>query len=240
MWIFMRMFHSLVIGKGTPMIFLPAVGFSGVEGLNIAEYLADDFECHLLDLPGIGKSEGIKGKVSIQQMASWLKEYIDKFEMKNVTLIGHSMGGGLAMCFASVYPEYVRKLVVLDQGHIRTPRFPIKDFGPLGFVMPIISILETIFGDKLIKRFKKFFIQEADNKPSEITIEKNISEFCERFKLKESNYIKKALSKEVNFTGEGLRFMFGYYRLNSPKILESLMVPRLLIYASFQDIDAYC
>lgn len=34
--------HSAVIGKGEPLIFLPAAGFSGIEGLNIAVSLAED------------------------------------------------------------------------------------------------------------------------------------------------------------------------------------------------------
>ncbi|WP_404451780.1 alpha/beta hydrolase [Virgibacillus necropolis] len=230
-------FHSVVVGNGKPLIFLPAVGFSGIEGLNIAEALAENYECHLLDMPGMGKSAGIKGKVSKQKIASWVKEYIDQHEMKEVTLIGHSMGGGIAMCFASVYPAYVTKLILLDQGHLKIPRFPIKDFGPLGYIMPIMSTLERIFGDKFIRKMEGLFTSGDNTKPTNDKLEKQVKEFCERFKIEESDYIKKALMEEVKFTGEGLRLMFGYYRLDLPKILKGLTTPSLLIYASFKDID---
>ncbi|SEQ91082.1 Pimeloyl-ACP methyl ester carboxylesterase [Virgibacillus subterraneus] len=234
----MGKYHSVIIGQGKPLIFLPALGFSGNEGLNIAESLAGSYECHLLDLPGLGKSDGLKGRVSMPEIASWVKQYSDQNKLEDVTLIGHSMGGGIAMCFASVYPEYVNRIVLLDQGHLKLPRFPTSEFGLFGYVIPVISLMERLLGDKLIKRIKKFFISDDDNNSSNAnTNEKQLREFCERFKLEESDYINKALMEEVPFTGEGLRLMFGYYRLNLPKILQKISHPCLLIYASFKDID---
>lgn len=229
--------HSAVIGKGEPLIFLPAAGFSGIEGLNIAVSLAERYECHLLDMPGMGKSEGIKGKVTKEKIASWVKGYMEEHKMEKVTLIGHSMGGSIAMCLASAYPELVTKLILLDQGHIRIPRFPTKDFGFLGYAMPIMSTIEKIFGDKFIGKIEKFFISENEHNKTNDEIDKQLKEFCERFNVEESDYIKKAIMEEVAFTGEGLRLMFGYYRLDLPKILKKLTVPCLLIYASFKDID---
>ncbi|MFZ3579220.1 alpha/beta hydrolase [Virgibacillus sp. DJP39] len=229
--------HSVVIGKGEPLLFLPAAGLSGIEGLNIAESLAEKYECHLIDLPGMGKSEGIKERVTKEKIASWVKGYMEEHNMKKVTLIGHSMGGSVAMCVSSVYPELVTKLVLLDQGHIRIPRFPTKDFGFLGYIMPIMSTLEKIFGDKFIRKIEKFFISGNERSKTDDEIDTQLKEFCERFKVEESEYIKKALMEEVAFTGEGLRLMFGYYRLDLPKILKKLTVPCLLIYASFKDID---
>lgn len=229
--------HSIIIGKGEPLIFLPAMGFSGIEGLNIAESLADRYECHLIDFPGMGKSDGIKGRVTREKMASWLKGYIDQHKMDKVILIGHSMGGGIAMCLASVYPESVAKIILLDQGHIRIPRFPIQDFGVLGYVAPIMSIIEKTFGERFIRKIEKFFTSENEHKKANEDINNQLKRFCERFELEESDYIKKALMEEVNFTGEGLRFMFGYYRLDLPRMLKRLTLPCLLIYASFKDID---
>ncbi|MGP4108552.1 alpha/beta fold hydrolase [Virgibacillus sp. L01] len=74
----MGKYHSVIIGQGKPLIFLPALGFSGNEGLNIAESLAGSYECHLLDLPGLGKSDGLKGSVSMLDIASWVKQYADQ------------------------------------------------------------------------------------------------------------------------------------------------------------------
>src|SRR5690606_29193979 len=130
------------VGQGQPLLFFPAAGFTVIEGLNLAEELSNQFECHLIDLPGFGKSEGISGKVTAEKIANWVKNYIEEQKWEKVTLMGHSMGGGVALCFAYMYPNYVQNLILLDQGHLRIPRFPTDDFGPLGYMMPILSLLE--------------------------------------------------------------------------------------------------
>ncbi|GGA85664.1 alpha/beta hydrolase [Ornithinibacillus halotolerans] len=232
----MKNYHSIIIGKGEPLIFHPAAGFSGMEGLNIAENLADHYECHLLDLPGMGKSKGIDGRVTIHKISAWLKDYIELHKMKKVTLVGHSMGAGVAMCFASTYPHQVNKIILLDQGHKNIPRFPTRDFGVFGYVVPIFSLLERTFGDVFIKRIEKLFI----GTPKEVTsedIEKRVVDFCTRFQIDRSEYIDKAFREDAPFTREGLRFMFGYFRMNLPKLLNNITAPCLLIYASFEGFD---
>ncbi|MFC4559196.1 alpha/beta hydrolase [Virgibacillus kekensis] len=233
----MESYHSIVIGRGKPLIFLPAAGFSGMEGLNIAEALSDEYESHLLDLPGMGKSNGISGNVSKTKIASWVKNYVDQHNLKKVTFVGHSMGAGVAMCFATVYPDDVAEIILLDQGHFKIPRFQTAEFGLLGYAVPILSIAERILGDMFAKKVSGLFSSKESAEPSEADNEKRLGEFCERFQLPKSEYITKALKEDIDFTHEGLRLMFGYYRLDLPKMLKQLTVPCLLIYASFHDID---
>lgn len=235
----MGKYHSKIIGQGQPCIFLPAFGFSGIEGLNVAEFISDEYECHLLDLPGIGGSEGINGRITINKIAHWLKDYIDENKLVKVTLIGHSMGAAIGMCFASLYPNYVSKIILLDQGHKKFPRFPTREFGPFAYAIPIISLLEKLFGDNFVKRIEKLFIADEshDKDTSTEKEEKRLKEFCNKFDIEESDYIRKAVSADVNFTREGIRLMFGYYRLNLPKLLNRISVPCLLVYASFKDKD---
>ncbi|MCT2535138.1 alpha/beta hydrolase [Aquibacillus koreensis] len=229
-------YQSIIIGKGKPLIFLPAFGFSGKEGLNIADALSNTYECHLLDLPGIGKSEGIKGKVSIHDIAIWLKQYVDQCRFDAITLIGHSMGGAVAMCFASIFSENVEKLVLLDQGHIIIPRFPTKEFGVFGYLLPIISVLERTIGKPFVKLLHKFYIHIENNGTKEL-FQDELKEFCQRFHVEESDYIREALKEDVVFTQEGLRLYFGYYRLNLPQLLQQITSPCLLIYASYINYD---
>lgn len=226
-------YHARVMGEGQPLIFLPAGGFSGVEGLNIAESLSDHYECHLLDLPGMGKSDGIKGKVTLRKMADWLKGYIDQNQFEKVTLVGHSMGGGIGLCFATVYPNKINKIVLLDQGHKRIPRFPVGDLGVMGYITPLISGLEALFGDRFVKILARFWVSDASDEEKE----KQLKYFCEKVGLKENDYIRKAFAEDVKFTPEGLRLMIGYYRLNLPRLLAQLTVPTLLIYATFTNHD---
>ncbi|WP_147232383.1 alpha/beta fold hydrolase [Paraliobacillus ryukyuensis] len=74
------------VGCGESIIFLPAGGFSGNEGLNIAEHLKEKFETHLIDLPGLGKSKSIDGKVTSLTLANWVKKYLDQAISFNTVL----------------------------------------------------------------------------------------------------------------------------------------------------------
>jgi pimeloyl-ACP methyl ester carboxylesterase len=47
-------------------------------------------------------------------MAEDVKRFIQQHDLKNISLMGHSMGGKVAMQFAYLYPERLRKLVVVD------------------------------------------------------------------------------------------------------------------------------
>lgn len=145
------------VGEGEPVIFLPAFGFSGNEGLNIAEYLKDNFETHMIDIPGLGKGMGIQGRITSLRMAEWLKEYIDQQNIEKVNLIGHSMGGGILLAFAIHFPERVDKLVLLDQCHKPLPRIPKSEFGIFAYAIPIINIFVNLFGRPVLK-LKKMVI----------------------------------------------------------------------------------
>jgi esterase len=52
-------------------------------------------------------------------MATDLDHYITKQKLSNITLLGHSMGGKLAMYYALVRPQNVNKLVIFDGNLIR-------------------------------------------------------------------------------------------------------------------------
>jgi 2-hydroxy-6-oxonona-2,4-dienedioate hydrolase len=228
--------HSVVVGKGRPLIFLPAVGFTGIEGLTIAEALANQYESHLLDMPGAGKSSGITGKVNEKKIALWIKSYLDELGFKKVVLVGHSMGAGLALCFASHYPEYVERLVMIDFGHRKVPLFPVSDMGPLGYAFPIINLMYHVAGNFISHQLKK--VLSADD--SELTNEQQeeeVKSFCQRFNLVASPQVRQALEDNADFTIEGFRLLIGMTRINFPKLLMRSKVPTLLIYATFDSFD---
>ncbi len=76
------------------------------------------------DLPGHGMSEH-RGKGAEYTIWSYCSEIIalaDQLALKKFTLLGHSMGGGIANLLAAVFPERIEKLILLDViGTITTP-----------------------------------------------------------------------------------------------------------------------
>jgi 2-hydroxy-6-oxonona-2,4-dienedioate hydrolase len=225
------------VGCGEPIIFLPAGGFSGNAGLNIAEHLKEGFETHLIDLPGLGKSKGIGGEITSLKLANWMKKYLDRLKIEKANLIGHSLGGAVSLAFAVHYPQRVNKLILLDQGHKPFPRVPTSEFGPFAYVFPILNIGVKLFGERFLSKLAPFFTKEDEQKITEDSFESDVKRFCERVNIKENQYVRTALKHQADFSLKGLNLMFGYYNLNLPGLLKKIAVPSYLYYGTFENLD---
>lgn len=106
--------HSNILGKGTPFIFLH--GFLGMSdnwksiGTKFSEL---GYEVHLMDQRNHGRSFHSE-EFDYESMVKDLKFYIDHHQLKDIILLGHSMGGKTAMLFAVEFPKLVSKLIVAD------------------------------------------------------------------------------------------------------------------------------
>ncbi len=111
--------HSQIIGKGKPFIILH--GFLGMSdnwktlGKKFSEA---GFELHLVDQRNHGRSFH-HDVFNYEVLAEDLKSYCNDHNLKDIILLGHSMGGKTAMLFATEYPELVSRLLVADI----SPRF---------------------------------------------------------------------------------------------------------------------
>ncbi len=68
------------------------------------------------DLPGHGDSVGWPGDYSLGAHAAALRDLLDFLAVDRVTLVGHSLGGGIAMQFAYLFPDRVSGLVLVSSG----------------------------------------------------------------------------------------------------------------------------
>ena len=110
------MIHSKIEGKGMPLIILH--GFLGMsdnwKSLGTL-YTNEGYEVHMLDLRNHGKSFHAD-EFNLNVMSIDVLKYCQYHNLSSVSIIGHSMGGKVAMLFASNYPELVEKLIVADIG----------------------------------------------------------------------------------------------------------------------------
>jgi pimeloyl-ACP methyl ester carboxylesterase len=86
---------------------------------NIPE-LSKKYRCIAIDLPGYGKSSKEIHPGSMEFYADIVAQLINKLELKNVTLAGHSMGGQISMVLALKYPALVKNLVLVDPAGFET------------------------------------------------------------------------------------------------------------------------
>ncbi|HAV54266.1 MAG TPA: alpha/beta hydrolase [Aequorivita sp.] len=106
--------HSQILGSGKPFVILHGFLGMGDNWKTLGTRWADDgYEVHLLDQRNHGRSFH-SDEFSYKTMAEDLKKYCDEHDLKEIILLGHSMGGKVAMQFAVTYPEKVSKLIVAD------------------------------------------------------------------------------------------------------------------------------
>ena len=110
------MLYSRIEGEGKPLLIIH--GFLGMsdnwKSLG-ALYATEGFQTHMIDLRNHGKSFHSED-FSYDVMSQDILEYCQQHNLNKVSIIGHSMGGKVAMLFATTYPEMVDKLIVADIG----------------------------------------------------------------------------------------------------------------------------
>lgn len=68
------------------------------------------------DLRGRGRSNGLEGAAGMAAHAADLAALLDAFDIEQLVVVGHSMGGFVAVVFAHLFPERVSRLVLVDGG----------------------------------------------------------------------------------------------------------------------------
>src|SRR5690606_10618992 len=112
----MMKLHSQILGSGKPFVILHGFLGMGDNWKTLGNHWAEaGFEVHLLDQRNHGRSFH-SDEFSYEEMAEDLKKYCQEYNLQNIILLGHSMGGKVAMQFAVTYPEMVSKLIVADIG----------------------------------------------------------------------------------------------------------------------------
>ncbi len=101
------------IGNGPALIVLHGLFGSSSNWRNIANKLADDFTIYTLDARNHGDSPWAN-TMSYEEMAADVAGFIDRQQIKNAAVIGHSMGGKTAMTLALNHPDKLDKLIVAD------------------------------------------------------------------------------------------------------------------------------
>jgi pimeloyl-ACP methyl ester carboxylesterase len=77
--------------------------------------LARDHDVIALDLPGHGESSGLRD-YSLGSLAASVRDLLDALEVETATIVGHSLGGGIAMQFMYQFPERCERLVLVSSG----------------------------------------------------------------------------------------------------------------------------
>ena len=104
------------IGNGTPLVLVHGfLGSSDIWNPQI-KFFKDDFRVIAPAIPGFGKSSAINSCDSIECMAKAVLNLLEKKEIKNFNLLGHSMGGMIVQEIAKIASEKILKLICYGTG----------------------------------------------------------------------------------------------------------------------------
>ncbi|RNL55835.1 alpha/beta fold hydrolase [Pedobacter jejuensis] len=109
--------HYVDGGSGLPLICLPGWPQTWYSYHPIAMELAKSFRVIIVDIRGMGSSEKPAAGFDKKTMASDVLELIKQLGLGKVHIMGHDIGGMVAMSFAFNYPEYTERLIVADGSH---------------------------------------------------------------------------------------------------------------------------
>jgi pimeloyl-ACP methyl ester carboxylesterase len=180
-------------GEGLPLVILHGVFGSGDNWLTISKNFSQSFKVFLIDQRNHGRSPQTE-IFEYDLLVEDLKDFADEQGLESFFLIGHSMGGKVAMKFAAKYPDRIKKMVIVDIA----PRY----YSP--HHQNIIDGLQAVDLLKMKSR------NEADSAMAEFIPELDVRQFLLKnlYRTEEGNFAWRihlpVLSKAVANIGEAL------------------------------------
>ena len=105
--------HYTVRGSGPPMLFIQGVGVQGDGWLPQIDELSAGFTCHSFDNRGMGRSQPVEAAITVDRLANDATAVLDAERVRSAHVVGHSLGGLIALQMALSHRERVKSLSLL-------------------------------------------------------------------------------------------------------------------------------
>lgn len=116
------------------ILFIPGLGCPGKVWDATVQSFQSEYKCHVFTLAGFAGQPALKG-ANLAQIKDQVIAYIDHKKLKNVSLIGHSLGGFMSFWIASERPNLIKKVVSVDGlpflGAMQNPYATSKSMRPM-------------------------------------------------------------------------------------------------------------
>jgi N-formylmaleamate deformylase len=107
-------FGVVKTGAGRPMILIPGLFCSGKVWDETVAHFKSSYECYEITLPGFAGQPAIAGDSLLKTIAGQLAHFIQQNNLKNPVIVGHSLGGAIALQIGVTYPELVGDLIIVS------------------------------------------------------------------------------------------------------------------------------
>jgi pimeloyl-ACP methyl ester carboxylesterase len=101
-------------GKGEPLLIIHGGNSHGRLWTNNVKELCEKYTVYIPDLPGFGGSQPMTGQYYVPEFVRFVAGFTQTLGLKTFYLMGHSMGGAIAVSYTLQYPQQVKKLILID------------------------------------------------------------------------------------------------------------------------------
>jgi len=111
--------HTLAFrlaGQGPALVLIHGIAGTNAVWEEVFPEFAIDHTVIAPDLPGHGQSGASAGDYSLGAMSATVRDLLIALGHERATVIGHSLGGGVAMQFSYLFPDYTERLVLISSG----------------------------------------------------------------------------------------------------------------------------
>ena len=141
------------VGRGPALLLIHGMAGSSATWDAIIPQLSKKYRVIAPDLLGHGKSAKPRGDYSLGAFAVWLRDLLDELGVRRATVIGQSLGGGIAMQFAYQHRDYCERLVLIGSGGLGpdlSPLLRVLSAPGAEFVLPVVAPQPVLnLGNKL-------------------------------------------------------------------------------------------
>lgn len=131
-----------IAGQGPSVVLIHGVAGRAAQWDQTVQLLAESYMVVAPDLLGHGDSAKPRGDYSLGAHASGIRDLLVALSVERATVVGHSLGGGIAMQFAYQFPERCERLVLASSGGLGDDVHPLLRAATLPgseFVLPLLA-----------------------------------------------------------------------------------------------------
>jgi len=103
-----------VVGDGRPVLMIHGLASGAEVWKPTCAALQPGVQCHLVRLPGMAGQPATKSDAYLEDQASALQAYLSQRGLRQVDVVGHSLGGNLALMLAAREPQRVARVAIVD------------------------------------------------------------------------------------------------------------------------------
>jgi pimeloyl-ACP methyl ester carboxylesterase len=134
-------------GSGPALLLLHGIGDSSGTWAGLIPALAEHFTVVAPDLLGHGKSDRPRADYSVPAYACGMRDLLALLDIDRATIIGHSLGGGIAMQMSYQFPELVERLILVAPGGVGPEVHPLLRLATL----PGAPLMMPVFNNRLTR-----------------------------------------------------------------------------------------